>query len=116
MSSAVHALGSVVSTEHDGVMRVGGTRVTLESVVSAFLEGATAEEIQMRYPALRLADTYAVIAWYLANRRQADRYVAACAGSSAAARRQCAARFDPAAFRARLLARSAGRHRCRAHA
>jgi Protein of unknown function (DUF433) len=29
----------------DGVMRVRGTRVTLETVLSAFAEGATAEEI-----------------------------------------------------------------------
>ena len=34
----------------DGVVRVGGTRVTLDSVVAAFSQGATAEEIVQRYP------------------------------------------------------------------
>lgn len=29
----------------DGVVRVGGTRVTLDTIVFAFEEGATAEEI-----------------------------------------------------------------------
>ena len=34
----------------DGVLRVGGTRVTLDTLVTAFLAGATAEEIALRYP------------------------------------------------------------------
>ena len=32
----------------DGVMRVRGTRVTLETVLAAFAEGATAEEARRR--------------------------------------------------------------------
>ena len=39
----------------DGVMRVRGTRVTLDTVLSAFSEGATAEEIAQRYPSISLA-------------------------------------------------------------
>ena len=31
--------------DSDGVVRVGKTRVTLDTVVAAFVEGATAEEI-----------------------------------------------------------------------
>ncbi len=48
-------------TDKDGVVRVGGTRVTLDTVVAAFKEGATAEEIVQQYPSLELADVYAVI-------------------------------------------------------
>ena len=40
----------------DGVMRVRGTRVTLDTVLSAFSDGATAEEIAQRYPSISLAD------------------------------------------------------------
>jgi hypothetical protein len=36
----------------DGVMRVRGTRVTPETVLSAFADGATAEEIAQRYPSM----------------------------------------------------------------
>ncbi len=36
----------------DGVIRVGKTRVTLDTVVSAFLDGATAEEINYNIPLL----------------------------------------------------------------
>ncbi len=34
-----------LSTGKDGVVRVGGSRVTLDSIIAAFMEGATAEEI-----------------------------------------------------------------------
>ena len=65
----------------DGVLRVRGTRVTLETVLAAFADGATAEEIAQQYPSIPLADVYQVIGYglrhscpnlepYLARRRQ----------------------------------------------
>ena len=50
-----------IETDKDGVIRVGNTRVTLETLVSAFSEGSTAEETVYQYPVLNLADVYAVI-------------------------------------------------------
>jgi len=38
-----------VVTDDDGVMRVGETRVTLDTVIGAFLDGAAAEEIVFQY-------------------------------------------------------------------
>jgi uncharacterized protein (DUF433 family) len=49
----------------DGVMRVSGTRVTIDTVLAAFAEGATAEEIAQQYPSISLADVYQVIGYYL---------------------------------------------------
>ena len=43
-----------LSTDADSVIRVGNTRVTLDTVVSAFREGATAETIAEQYPSLSL--------------------------------------------------------------
>ncbi|MEP0758427.1 DUF433 domain-containing protein [Trichocoleus sp. DQ-A2] len=43
---------------------MGGTRVTLDTVVAAFNSGATAEEIVFQYPSLQLANIYAVISYY----------------------------------------------------
>ncbi len=60
--------------EH-GVIRVGRTRVSLESVVVAFDQGASAEEIVDRYPSLRLAVVYSTIAYVLANRKRVDAYL-----------------------------------------
>ena len=51
-----------IETNSDGVMLVGKTRVTLDTVVAVFDRGAIAEEIVHRYPSLKLADVYGAIA------------------------------------------------------
>jgi uncharacterized protein (DUF433 family) len=51
-----------LQTDADGVIRIGGTRVTLDTLAAAFDAGATAEEIVQQYPSLALADVYSVIA------------------------------------------------------
>jgi len=43
------------------VVRVRGTRVRLDTVVYAFNQGASAEEILQQYPSLALADIYETI-------------------------------------------------------
>jgi uncharacterized protein (DUF433 family) len=53
----------------DGVARIGATRVTLDTLVAAFEEGATAEEIVRQYPSLQLADVCSVIGYYLRGAR-----------------------------------------------
>ena len=55
-----------------GVVRVGGTRVTLDTVVRAFVRGATAEEIAQQYPSLILSDIYATISYYLQNQEEVE--------------------------------------------
>ena len=42
-------------SDADGVLRVRGSRVTLDIVPAAFADGATAEEIAQQYPSLSLA-------------------------------------------------------------
>jgi uncharacterized protein (DUF433 family) len=89
----------------DGVMRVGGTRVTLDTVVAAFQEGATAEEIVEQYPSLRLADVYFVIGYYLDNQVAVDLYLQERDRRSAEVRQENETRFPPQGVRDRLLAR-----------
>jgi len=64
-----------IETNKDGVIRVGNTRVTLETLVSAFNGGSTAEEIVYQFPVLNLADVYAVITYYLRNRDTVEKYL-----------------------------------------
>src|SRR5712691_2213406 len=45
-----------LTADANGVLRVGNTRVTLDTVLAAFADGATAEEIVQQYPSLQLAD------------------------------------------------------------
>ncbi len=96
-----------LAVDRDGVVRVEGTRVTLDTVVAAFREGATAEEITQQYPSLRLADVYAVIGYYLRHQPEVDSYLRERQRHAAGARRTNEARFDPEGVRDRLLARRA---------
>lgn len=64
-----------LSLDPDGVVRVAGTRVTLDSLVTAFQEGFGAEEIAQQYPSLALADVYRVIGYYLSHRGTLDAYL-----------------------------------------
>ena len=58
-----------------GTLRVGRSRVSLDSVVYHYEQGATAERIAESFPSLDLADIYAVIAYYLANRESVEEYL-----------------------------------------
>ena len=58
-----------------GVIRVGGTRVSFDSVLFAFLDGSTPEEIAQQYPTLNLADVYAAVAYYLNHRDEVGAYL-----------------------------------------
>jgi uncharacterized protein (DUF433 family) len=86
-------------------MRVGETRVTLDTVVYAFQEGLTAEEILHQYPTLALGDIYAVIGHYLHHRHEIDDYLAQREQAADDLRREIEDPADRAEFRRRLLAR-----------
>ena len=92
---------------HD-TLRVGKTRVTLDTVLYAFLDGATPEEIATRYPSLHLADVYGAIALYLDHREEVDGYLRLRAQEDEHRRAANVARYDLVALRERLLKRNAG--------
>src|SRR5829696_2418644 len=93
MALEVRAEKAPLETDRDGVVRVGQTRVTLDTVVAAYAEGATAEEIVQQYPTLMHGDTYAVIAYYLRRQIEVDDYLRERA-MQAAVRRENETRFD----------------------
>jgi uncharacterized protein (DUF433 family) len=94
-----------LATDQDGVVRVGGTRVTLATIVTAFHQGTTAETMVQQYPSLTLADVYAAIGYYLRHRADVDAYLAEQQHEAYMVRQQNEARFDHAGIRSRLLAR-----------
>ncbi len=63
-----------IHTDADGVVRVAGTRVTLDTIVGAFDTGATAEEIAQQYSSVPLADVYSVITYYLRHKPEVVAY------------------------------------------
>lgn len=94
-----------VQMDEHGVLRVGGTRVTLDLVVLAFQEGSTAEEIARQYTSLDLADVYGAISYYLRHRAEVEHYLEEREREAEEIKRRIEARFDPQGIRERLLAR-----------
>ena len=105
MSLAIKAEPAPLAINSDGVVRVSGTRVTLDTVVVTFKQGATAEEIVHRYPSLRLGDVYASIAFYLNHQEDVEEYLQQRQQQAQEIRQMTEARFDPQGLRDRLLAR-----------
>jgi uncharacterized protein (DUF433 family) len=89
----------------DGVIRVGRTRVTIDTVVAAFEDGSTAEEIAQQYPSLALSDVYAVIGYYLNHRVKVAKYLQKRREICQSVRKENEVRWNPQGLRKRLLAR-----------
>jgi uncharacterized protein (DUF433 family) len=71
----IKAISPPLRFDAHGVCRIADTRVTLLTLIDAFLEGATAEEIYQEYSSVSLADVYAVIAFYLGHPDEIDAYL-----------------------------------------
>jgi uncharacterized protein (DUF433 family) len=87
------------------VMRVRGTRVTLETVLAAFAGGATAEEIAQQYPSISLADAYQVIGYGLRHSSELEPYLARRRQDIRETRESNESRWPPDGIRNRLIAR-----------
>jgi uncharacterized protein (DUF433 family) len=107
MGLVVSAEPMPLRTDSDGVVRVGQTRVPIDTIVTAFELGSSAEEIVQQFPVLALADVYAVIGYYLHHREEVDNYLRERRQRAEAVRQATEARYDAIGIRARLLARRA---------
>jgi uncharacterized protein (DUF433 family) len=87
-----------ITIDEDGAARVGGTRVLLETVIYAFLDGDTPEQIVESYDAITLANVYGVIAYYLNHREEVDDYLRQVEEDSERIRRKIEAE-NPEMFR-----------------
>lgn len=94
-----------LETDAYGVIRISNTRVTLDTIVIAFKDGATAEEIAQQYPTIPLADVYSVIGYYLRRRDEVVSYLKKRKQEADELQGQMEARFNPIGIRERLLAR-----------
>jgi uncharacterized protein (DUF433 family) len=84
--------------QHDGTYMVAGSRVSLDSIVYAFLSGQSAETIAQAFPALSLEQVYGAITYYLAHRDDVDRCLE-CQRQDFDAARQAAREADPMFYR-----------------
>jgi uncharacterized protein (DUF433 family) len=60
--------------EH-GTMRIGNSRVMLDSIVAGFEQGYSPETLQQQYPTLSLEEVYGAITYYLAHTDQVHAYL-----------------------------------------
>ena len=67
---------SPYTEERDGGLCVAGTRVSLDSVVIRFQQGASPEKIAQSFPVLKLSQVYGAIAYYLENEKTIGEYIA----------------------------------------
>ena len=88
-----------------GVLRVGDSRVSLDTVIIAFGQGATPEQIVEDYDSLELGEVYAVISYYLQNRQEVEDYLSKRKIQRENLRRQIESRSNPQGIREKLLAR-----------
>ena len=70
-------LSNLLICTPQGTWRIAGTRVSLDSVINCFWEGATPEEICQDFPSLSLTQVYGAIAYYLRQRDKIDAYLQA---------------------------------------
>jgi uncharacterized protein (DUF433 family) len=90
----------------DGLVRISGTRVSLDTLIAAFSEGATAEEIAQQYPSVPLADVYSVLGYYLRRPFEIPSYLDRRRAEAERVRAENESRNDPAGVRQRLMART----------
>ncbi|HEV8695785.1 MAG TPA: DUF433 domain-containing protein [Lysobacter sp.] len=96
-----------LTTDADGTIRITGSRVTLDSIIHQFKQGASAEQIQEDFPSLVLRDIYATIAYYLQRTESVEEYLRTQAQAAEQSRRDIEARQDTGDLRERLRQRRA---------
>ena len=91
--------------DQDGVIRIGQTRVTLDTVINAYESGLTAEEIASQYPVLKVADVYQVIGYYLHHKKDVNAYLEKRQSEHEAALQEIKSHYDQSGLRKQLLSR-----------
>lgn len=94
-----------LQTDAQGVMRVAGTRISLDAIVQEFEQGLTAEEIAHQFDVLDLADVYAVITYYLRHQNEVKQYLQKQDELAAAIRGKIEHQFPVSGLRERLLSK-----------
>lgn len=97
----------VLEAWDDGSVRVGGTRLLLEVVITGHKLGETPEEIAREYGPTPVGVIHAVLAYYHQHREQVDEYLARVEAESARNLEESERRWPTAGLRERLLATKA---------
>jgi uncharacterized protein (DUF433 family) len=91
--------------ETDGTVHVIDSRITLDTIVRAFKNGASAEQIQDSFPSLTLREIYSTIAYYLNNQEAVENYLMARHKEAQVVKQEIENQQNTLEFRERLRAR-----------
>ncbi len=92
-------IGALLASSPDvcgGRLRINGTRVTVNQIVVWYKQGYNPEEIKDQYPHLNLAQVYASLAYYHANKSLIETDLASEVEEAEALERQFSAVLEPA--------------------
>ena len=105
MSLAIEIPPLPLRADENGVMRIGKTRVRLDTVITAWKHGDSPEQIVENFDSLDLADVYAVISYYLHYQSEVESYLEQNRLEGERLREENEHRFPNVGVRERLLAR-----------
>ena len=108
MMNTFEAITVPLELSEHGVIRIHNSRVSLDSVLHAYNEGATPEEIVYRFPVLQLDAVYAVISYALQHPEFVNDYLQKRQIQQASLQKEIKQQFPRDGLRARLLARRGG--------
>ncbi len=94
-------------TDEHGIVRVSGTRVTLDTILAFYQQGYSPEQIAEGFDTVPLADVHAVISYYLTHRAEMDAYLVDREREREDIKLESARKSPPGDLRRRLLARKA---------
>jgi uncharacterized protein (DUF433 family) len=105
MTFVIHEYAVPLRIDEKGTVRVGQTRVTLDTLIGAYHMGQTPDQIASSYDTLTLADIHHVIAYYLREKEAVDAYLAEREREAEGIRRKIEQEFPPQELYERLMAR-----------
>jgi uncharacterized protein (DUF433 family) len=103
MALTISAIKPPLSADENGSIRIGNTRVTLRTLITAYKQDATPEQIAEQFPTLKLPDIYLTIGYYLDHQAEVDEYLTEQEQIAAELRRQSEAKFHSSDLYQRLI-------------
>lgn len=104
-SAKFQATSPPLRWDEAGGIRIGSSRVTLDSLLATYHNGSTPEEIAIQYSVLHLEDIYSTIAYYLNHRQEIDNYLEQRNQQAQQLRQQLTQKHNLVDLRQRLLTR-----------
>ena len=92
--------------DKSGTVRVIGSCVTLDTIVSYFEQGESPEDIVDGFPTLKLADVYAIVSYYLKNKNAVRAYLREREKKAKVTRKKVQSHSNPREMKKRLLTRA----------